>query len=991
MRSAMGCVGRILFAILGTAGLGCRLHDGASEPPNAPSSAPLGGAPECHTGEFICRDAETSLGCDDGKWQARPCGAASLCVAGVCLSGLDGGGGVALESLLEPLGAGWLNAWTVRGPVTDSELDALDPTRGAPFENDGAPRTRVCLPDGFVSDPSWGIGRAGKRHHVLTGVAFVGSATSAVLRASLKGRVRIWLRGKLLMDREATGSDAPFVDEELIAIDLQAGPNALAVVVTPMSAAPPGVRLRFGTPSGARLDYRWATTHGQQCSLGDLTRATLDNRLAAQALVPRLRLMLDGLAPNVTDLRVLTTSSERAARTGQPTKPPLADVRVARSLVQAGTSLDLRIPFERPGSQQLRVQLGDAEQPSVRTFTLSHGGRVSDRLAKLTETFLHGDLRSPRAAALPESLAEDSRASFEHALRTMVGAAEAGHADASWLGARTDELERMATAIEQGTDPYAGKVGVVHRAYRSSLDGNLQPYVLYVPPSARRAKKPLPLVVVAHGLNHDPALALRIAFGEGPKEDEDRGYATRHLPALPDYGIFVLAPGGFRDAGQRTVGEADVLDALSHVRALYAIDERRIGITGYSLGGTVSFTLPLHYPSLFSAAAPLCGYPNLLSYGDVRLTARVPYEDVMLARRYIRNYAENGVHLPLHIVHGGRDTPQRSAVIADRYRELGYSRLFQIEPLLAHNVWDTAYEKGKMLAWLRLRSRPERPEHVRLTTGELRYDRSYWLRLIARSREEEFVSIDAHYRPKERRFEVKTSGVDAFAINLDGFDAQSARVDGRELELSAGSGERFFMRGVEGFSVATQEPDRSRKKRPHVAGPLDDVLRHRTLVVYGTQLSDETETNRLVAEHWASHDSWSGAHFPVLPDRDITEVELHGASLVLIGRPATNSLTARVAGSLPVTFEDGSLSFRGTKHAGSDVGISLIHPSPFAPDEYVVLHAGVSYEGTLASRHLPRLVPDFAIYDAGVRALRGGELLGTRTVKDAGFFSDDWR
>ena len=68
----------------------------------------MGGAPECHTGEFICRDAETSLGCDDGKWQARPCGAASLCVAGGCLSGLDGGGGVALESLLEPLGAGWL-------------------------------------------------------------------------------------------------------------------------------------------------------------------------------------------------------------------------------------------------------------------------------------------------------------------------------------------------------------------------------------------------------------------------------------------------------------------------------------------------------------------------------------------------------------------------------------------------------------------------------------------------------------------------------------------------------------------------------------------------------------------------------------------------------------------------------------------------------------------------------------------------------------------
>jgi hypothetical protein len=393
---------------------------------------------------------------------------------------------------------------------------------------------------------------------------------------------------------------------------------------------------------------------------------------------------------------------------------------------------------------------------------------------------------------------------------------------------------------------------------------------------------------------------------------------------------------------------------------------------------------------LFSASAPLCGYPNLLNYREVSQSPRLPFEEVMLGRRYIRNYAENGLHLPLHIVHGSRDNPERSAVVAERYRELGYPRVFQIEKDVGHNVWDEAYEEGKLLGWLKLRKRPERPEHVRLKTGELRYDRAYWLRLTARKSEEQLASIDATYRPKERAFDITTEGVEAFALDLTGFDANLLRIDGQALPLEAGSGERHFVRENGRFSKASNAPDHTGKKRSGVAGPLDDVLRHRSLIVYGTGVAAEIEANRLVAEHWSSHDSWAGAHFPVVQDRDVSEAELRGRSLVLIGRPETNSLTARVAASLPVAFEHGALTFRGVRHEGSSVGVSLIHPSPFDSNEYVVLHAGVGYEGTLSSRHLPRLSPDYVIYDAGLRAARGGEVLGARNVRDAGFFSADW-
>jgi hypothetical protein len=123
----------------------------------------------------------------------------------------------------------------------------------------------------------------------------------------------------------------------------------------------------------------------------------------------------------------------------------------------------------------------------------------------------------------------------------------------------------------------------------------------------------------------------------------------------------------------------------------------------------------------------------------------------------------------------------------------------------------------------------------------------------------------------------------------------------------------------------------------------------------------------------------------------VTEAELTGRSLVLIGGPASNKITALFAAGLPVTFEKGAIVFRGKRHEGDDVGVSFIHPHPRDPKEYIVIHAGATFRGTLASRHLPQLAPDFRVYDKGILAMRGELLLDRRTVRDGGFFDDAWK
>jgi hypothetical protein len=214
-------------------------------------------------------------------------------------------------------------------------------------------------------------------------------------------------------------------------------------------------------------------------------------------------------------------------------------------------------------------------------------------------------------------------------------------------------------------------------------------------------------------------------------------------------------------------------------------------------------------------------------------------------------------------------------------------------------------------------------------------------------------------------------------------------VDGKDLG-DAGKATAYVVFGPKGPERTNEEPKLEGKKRPGVAGPLDDIQRHPTLVIYGTAKPDETAANKLVAE-FAAAIPHATLRFPVKADVDVTDDDLKSKSLILIGRPETNKIAAALADALPVHFEKNALTFRGKRHEGADVGISLIHPNPKNAGEYVVLHAGVGPQGTLASRHVPALAPDYVVYDRRIIALRSTLVLWGTPVRDGGFFDGSWK
>ena len=376
--------------------------------------------------------------------------------------------------------------------------------------------------------------------------------------------------------------------------------------------------------------------------------------------------------------------------------------------------------------------------------------------------------------------------------------------------------------------------------------------------------------------------------------------------------------------------------------------------------------------------------------------AHSPWEDTLLARKYVVNYAENGAYLPLQIVHGGLDGPGRSKVVADKYKELGYPYIFDVQDDLDHDVWDYAYEDSKMVPWLAGKKRPASPKRVRFA-GDYRDDHAYWVKLDAMGDAALPLSrIDARLDEAQKAILVKTENVRAFTIDRSALEprttwtaAGAITVDGTKLDIAAGDAP-LHLEHAGSWALAAEAAPSKGHKRHGVSGPLDDVLRHPITVVYGTGNEAHTAANHMVAESIAQGVGLADLDYPLLSDVEATPQAIAKTSLILVGNPSENAVVARFAASLPVKFEAGAIVVQGKRYEGESTGVSFIAPRPDDPDEYVVVHAGLGERAVLASRFLPRYLPDFVVYDDRITSERGGLLFGDRPVIAGGFFGDGW-
>ena len=163
-------------------------------------------------------------------------------------------------------------------------------------------------------------------------------------------------------------------------------------------------------------------------------------------------------------------------------------------------------------------------------------------------------------------------------------------------------MER-AQSLRQGKTPWLTQTGLVVRGYRSKIDGSVQPFGLVIPASyTAGAAQPVRLDFWCHGRGETLSeLAFMDQRQKSPGQFTPPDAIVVHL-----YGRYCCA--------NKFAGEVDLFEALDQVKRTYPVDENRLVVRGFSMGGAATWHFAVHYPGTWCAAAPGAGFSETADF-----------------------------------------------------------------------------------------------------------------------------------------------------------------------------------------------------------------------------------------------------------------------------------------------------------------------------------------------------------------------------------------
>ncbi|MEQ1862756.1 MAG: prolyl oligopeptidase family serine peptidase [Chthoniobacteraceae bacterium] len=522
--------------------------------------------------------------------------------------------------------------------------------------------------------------------------------------------------------------------------------------------------------------------------------------------------------------------------------------------------------------------------------------------------------------------------------------------------------------------------GLVARGYRSAIDGSVQPYGLVVPSDWKPGDKPRPLHFWFHG--------------RGEKLTELDFIAQRQRTAgefVPEGAIVCHLYGRYCNANH-FAGEVDLREALADIRKHYAIDENRVVIRGFSMGGAACWHFAMHFPGEWAAAAPGAGFSETEEFFAGTLYAKdatpPPWWERHLWRWYDATVvARNVAGLPLVAYSGEIDKQKQAADIMLRFAgKEGLAFTHIIGPATAHKYHPEAkpvIEKAIEMALVK--GRDPNVSHVTYTTYSLIYPRRAWVELLGMEKSWERADIDAAI--VKDTLSVTTKNVAALRLT-PGVTLKKLVIDGTALPLDKGAA---TLRKANGTWQSANAPTTG--KRPGVCGPVDHAFMSSFVHVRPTGRAFHDSTAAWTKSE-LDHALWSWRRVfrgdaRVKDDSAIGDEDIANHNLVLWGDPSSNAVLKKIVAQLPLEWSREKVEFRGyVLDAATHMPI-LVFPNPLNAEKYIVLNSGHTFrEFALLnnSDQTPKL-PDWAIVD--IRKPADAKWPGL--IHDAGFFDEDWR
>ncbi len=594
-------------------------------------------------------------------------------------------------------------------------------------------------------------------------------------------------------------------------------------------------------------------------------------------------------------------------------------------------------------------------------------------------------------------------------------------------------IRRAGWIIDGRSEMWLNQKGLTVRGYISRIDNTVQPYGLVIPPT--------------YAIDNSVPTRCDIWFhGRGEKLSEVNFLWDRmHNPGefTPEHTIMLHPYGRYCNAF-KFAGEVDVLEALEDAQQKYRIDEDRISVRGFSMGGAACWQFATHYSDRWFAANPGAGFsetPQFLKVFQNEELKPTPWEQTLWNLYDCDGWALNLTHCPTIAYSGEVDKQKQAADVMEKSMgDYGLRLRHVIGKGMGHK-YDAeskamVEESVKSLA---ISGRDRTPQTVTFQTYTLKYNTLTWVTIDA---------LDQHWRPPgqiyARFFTTEAFSQDESMGNqfpamsaVPGIEVRCRNIRAFSLEFQAGQVPTGlptqYSGGSSGIAVAIQggpTPESSRliqkvmipapfsdgsmkvhfswndsekwvveplpagiHKRHNLQGPIDDAFMDSFIFVRptGTAANEavgnwaDAELTRAI-EHWRRHFRGDAR---VVNDFDVTDEMIQSANLILWGDPKSNSVMAKIADKLPIQWTADKITVGEKSYESSNHAPILIHPNPLNLNRYVVLNSSFTFRDYAYlnnARQVPML-PDWAIIDLNTppNSVWPGKVVA------ADFFNEQWQ
>jgi pimeloyl-ACP methyl ester carboxylesterase len=585
-------------------------------------------------------------------------------------------------------------------------------------------------------------------------------------------------------------------------------------------------------------------------------------------------------------------------------------------------------------------------------------------------------------------------------------------------------IER-AKQLQNGQSPWTSQKGKVALGFYSPLDGSVQPLLLTIP--AGYDGKPTRLDIVLHGRSQRLIESNWICYDPSPANAQTGERLLTHaagscLQPTPNpsttgvwnAGQFQLEVFARGNNANHWAGEVDVFESTAAVQRRFKIDDSKLVLRGFSLGGAGAWHLALHHPDRWVAAEIGAGtWPRrYLMMNDFpahqRPTLRI-WENMT-------EWALNAFNIPI-AGHDGDNDPQVASIprppegeptrgqlessirIREQLAKEGYP--YEGEPtsyvakgtpsifLISENTGHSTSPKVRQRLDAFLKEWTDRglrsPDHVRFLTYTTRYNKSFWVTIDGLGQHYERAEVDAQRLSGGTSYQIKTTNVSRLVLR-ETDKATQIQIDGQTLRVKPGR-ELALEKTTSGWKPAPMKWAGLHKTHG-LQGPIDDAFLDPFLLVRPTGTPWNQAAHQLALKRLERFDQtyarFYRAHPRVKNDTDVTEADFAKYNVVLFGDPGSNRWISRLVGRLPIkwsreTVTVGDKSFPAANHLPA-----LVYPNPIATSKYVVLNSGLTIaENSYTSDYSMPTLGDIAVLQVQPEP-------DNFSVPFAGFFDESW-